>query len=224
MSNDAAPDEQAHAVDVIDAVAALDAWRARGDDRFDPVRFRFIEAMAQRAAAHEGEARRLLDARLASLMASYRADLDKAASETQAPETAQPDNALAELMAHIARLAPLPPRSDAAATDGDTVPSLSTAPELKTLSYFRGTWSKLAADQRVTQSLAQVPKNAGPLNTQHLVQRALTLMRDLSPQYLQRFMVHVDALLWIEQANAAAEAARVARTESPRKGSRSRTG
>ncbi|MCY1378726.1 hypothetical protein D9M69_663850 [compost metagenome] len=102
------------------------------------------------------------------------------------------------------------------------MPSLSTAPELKTLSYFRSTWSKLAADQRVTQSLAKVPKNAGPLNTHHLVQRALTLMRDLSPQYLQRFMAHVDALLWIEQVNAAAEAARVARTESPRKSSRSR--
>ncbi|TSD58861.1 DUF2894 domain-containing protein [Variovorax sp. KBS0712] len=216
MSNDTAPDDQ------VDAIAALDAWRARGDDRFDPVRFRFIEAMALRAAAHEGEARRLLDARLASLMATYRADLEKVEPEAEAPAEAPLHTALAELMNHIAQLAPLPPPPDAEATDGDTVPSLSTAPELKTLSYFRGTWSKLAADQRVTQSLAKVPKNAGPLNTHHLVQRALTLMRDLSPQYLQRFMAHVDALLWIEQVNAAAEAARVARTESPRKSSRSR--
>lgn len=219
MSNDdTAPDDH------VDAAAALDAWRARGDDRFDPVRFRFIEAMAQRAAAHEGEARRLLDVRLASLMATYRADLEKGVPEVEAPTEAPLHTALAELMMHIAQLAPLPPPPDAASTDGDAVPSLSTAPELKTLSYFRSTWSKLAADQRVTQSLAKVPKNAGPLNTHHLVQRALTLMRDLSPQYLQRFMAHVDALLWIEQVNAAAEAARVARTESPRKGSRSRAG
>jgi len=218
-NDDTAPDDH------VDAAAALDAWRARGDDRFDPVRFRFIEAMAQRAAAHEGEARRLLDARLVSLMAAYRADLDKVVPELETPAQAPLHTALAELMAHIAQLAPLPPPTDAkAATDDDAVPSLSTAPELKTLSYFRSTWSKLAADQRVTQSLAKVPKNAGPLNTHHLVQRALTLMRDLSPQYLQRFMAHVDALLWIEQVNAAAEAARVARTESPRKGSRSRAG
>ena len=57
----------------------LEDWRARGDDRHDRVRFRFIEALAQRAEAHEGEARRLLDARLAVLIEGYGADLEAAA-------------------------------------------------------------------------------------------------------------------------------------------------
>ncbi|MFP4906442.1 DUF2894 domain-containing protein, partial [Paraburkholderia sp. BR14261] len=50
------------------ARALLDAWRARGADQLDPVRFHFIEALERRAAAHAGEARRLLDARLAQLL------------------------------------------------------------------------------------------------------------------------------------------------------------
>ena len=38
--------------------ATLDAWRDCGADRFDPVRFRLIEAMERRAMAHDGETRR----------------------------------------------------------------------------------------------------------------------------------------------------------------------
>jgi hypothetical protein len=34
------------------------------------------------------------------------------------------------------------------------------------------------------------------------VHRALTLMRDTSPEYLQHFMAQVDALMWLEQAQA----------------------
>ena len=35
-----------------------------------------------------------------------------------------------------------------------------------------------------------------------LVIHSLALMRKLSPHYLQRFMAHVDDLLWLEQAHA----------------------
>ena len=75
-----------------------------------------------------------------------------------------------------------------------------------TLGYLRSTWSRLSADRRLTQSLAKVPENAGPLNSQHLVHRALTQMRELSPEYLHHFMAQVDALLWLEQAASPAPA------------------
>jgi hypothetical protein len=55
----------------MDASAMIDACRARGDHRRDPVRFRFIEALARRAATHHGETRRILDARLRELLAAY---------------------------------------------------------------------------------------------------------------------------------------------------------
>jgi Protein of unknown function (DUF2894) len=49
----------------------IEALRTHGDDRFDPVRFRFIEAMVKRAASHEGEARRILDDKVTKLLAAY---------------------------------------------------------------------------------------------------------------------------------------------------------
>jgi hypothetical protein len=47
-----------------------------------------------------------------------------------------------------------------------------------------------------------VPQNAGPLNSSSLVHRALSLMRELSPGYLQQFLAYADALSWLEQLNA----------------------
>jgi hypothetical protein len=202
-----------------DSALDLAAWRERGDDRFDPVRFRFIEAMARRAAAHDGEARRLLDDRLVLLLAAYGEAMEKARAADAPAEDASPSNAaLAELVAHIARHAPPP---------GEGLAAHAPAPDLKAVTYFRSTWSKLSAERRLNQSLAKMPDNAGPLNSHHLVHRALILMRDLSPEYLNRFMSYVDALLWIDQANAsmaaaAASAPRAENNKTTRKTGRSK--
>ncbi|WP_339087877.1 DUF2894 domain-containing protein [Variovorax paradoxus] len=197
--------------------ADLAAWRERGDDRFDPVRFRFIEAMARRAEAHDGEARRLLDDKVAQLLSAYREALETSRSVDARTEEAEPGrSALAELVAHIARHAPPP---------GEGLAENAPAPDLKAVSYFRSTWSKLSADRRLHQSLAKVPDNAGPLNSHHLVHRALILMRDLSPEYLNRFMSYVDSLLWIDQANGsmASAAATTPRAETPKKSGRGKS-
>jgi hypothetical protein len=80
-------------------------------------------------------------------------------------------------------------------------PGAEAAPDLRSLEYFRDTWSRLSAERRVAQSLADVPENAGPLNSRRLVHRALASMRELSPDYLHRFVAYVDALLWLEGVN-----------------------
>ncbi|MCU4121771.1 DUF2894 domain-containing protein [Variovorax sp. N23] len=189
----------------------IDAWRARGADRLDPVRLRFIEALAQRATAHEGEARRLLDERLTHLLAVYEADLAKTAeAKKKTPPATPAASGLAELLAHVAE------RTGAA--EGNAP---SGASDLKSLRYFRSTWSRLSADRRLNQSQAKVPENAGPLNSQHLVHRAITLMRDASPDYLNRLMSYIDTLSWIEQANASAPPPAAARPEG-RKTARSK--
>ena len=105
--------------------------------------------------------------------------------------------ALAELVDHIAPACVAP----------------SATAELKTLGYFRSTWSRLSAERRLTQSLATVPENAGPLNSHHLVHRSLMLMRELSPEYLHRFMSYVDALLWVDRVNGGNA---LAASDSPR--------
>jgi hypothetical protein len=231
MSEDCTPESGASpAAGGMELGAAMDALRERGASRVDPVRFRFIESLARRAAAHEGEVRRVLDHRLAGLLSTVGDDLDKARSAPadtgRAIEEAAPHRgALAELVAHVARQAQAPGQRDSAKAKTAT-PGRGSPPALEALPYFRRTWSRLSADQRLTQSLSALPENAGPLNSHHLVHRSLASMRDLSPDYFDRFISYVDALLWLDLANAhgAKAADHVPRADGARNGVRRRQG
>lgn len=201
----------------------LDAWRKRGAQRLDPVRLRLIEALARRAAAHEGPARALLDARLARLMAEFGEALEAAPSTEPAPlsfkpATAaahptprlsdRPRGALGELADLLTRQpqgaarpeAPGTPQAAAPATPRTTGSFSSPAalPELQTLTRFKHTWARLSADRALSHARERVPDQAGPLNSEHLVHQALALMRAVAPGYLDRFMGHVDALSAID--------------------------
>jgi len=194
--------------------STLDAWRERGADRLDPVRFYFMEALDRRAASHSGEARRILDDRLAKLLQAYADDLENAAPQTaSAGEPAR--GALAGLTEYMRSRAP---------TDGDqghALPRPASYPEMEVLDYFRKTWTRVSAEKQFRQSLAQVPGNAGPLNSSSLVHRSLSLMRELSPGYLEQFLSYVDALSWMEQMNGGALPDKDApRSGSPRKSTR----
>ena len=114
--------------------------------------------------------------------------------------------ALGQLVDYAARqklaLAPGPSTTSREAAPAST--DTGTAADSQTLQFFKRTWSRLSADQRLAQSRASLPENAGPLNSHHLVHRSLTLMRELSPDYLERFVGYIDALQWLEQANESA--------------------
>jgi hypothetical protein len=73
--------------------------------------------------------------------------------------------------------------------------------EMASVRRFREAWSRIAAEDQVDQAVGRGPVNAGPLNSHMLVLRSLALMRKLSPDYLRRFLSHVDTLLWLDQAN-----------------------
>ncbi|QEK92786.1 DUF2894 domain-containing protein [Achromobacter insolitus] len=184
--------------ELVDARAMLDAWREAGADRVAPVRFQFMDALERRAAAHGGEARRLLDGKLAALIQAYESELDSARdpdSTPNRPAAATPEpGPLAALTAYMAD-----PGADARGTTN----LRASYPELESLEYFRSVWSRVSADRQVRQSQEQVHKNAGPLNSNQLVHRALSLMREVSPGYLQQFLSYTDALMWLEQVHAA---------------------
>ncbi|KVM83317.1 hypothetical protein WT05_20520 [Burkholderia stagnalis] len=173
----------------------LDAWREQGADRLDPVRFHLMDALARRAAGHDGDARRLLDARLATLLAGYAdivergapnaADVGIPPGEPAPGEPAPGEPARGALAALVAQLA-----RDAQADRAGIDPAM--------IEFFRETWSKVRTEKQYRQALDQVPRNAGPLNSSSLVHRSLSLMRDLSPGYLQQFLSYVDALSWLE--------------------------
>lgn len=174
----------------------IDALRERGADGFDPVRFRFIEALARRAASHHGDAKRIIDGKLATALTEYRQRFDRAnrAEDPAARAVSQSQRTpLADLVDHLAQHA-----SDDSEGNRQNAPA-----ELKSVRYFRNTWARLSVDQQVADALAQGPENAGPLNSHLLVLQSLKLMRDLSPDYLNRFMSYVDALLWLDQADGA---------------------
>ena len=195
-----------------DARALLDAWKASGADRVDPVRFGMLDAFARRAAGHEGDARRVLDDRLAALLAEYASEVERATSEEKdnaaTPATASGLGALAALNDDFARHAQ---------------PGHASWPELAMLDYFRKTWSRLSVDRQWRQSRDQVPTNAGPLNSSSLVHRALSLMREQSPGYLQHFLSYVDALSWMEQMNGDDAPRDARRATHTKKGARSRS-
>jgi hypothetical protein len=105
---------------------------------------------------------------------------------TQPPRlpTTDASNPLTDLLAHITQHANEQPE----------------ATQLRSIARFQDTWARLSTEQQLTQTLAQAPENAGPMNSQHLVLRSLQRMHDIAPDYLQSFMSYIDTLIWLESA------------------------
>ena len=165
----------------VDFQATLNALRADGAAERDPVRFAYLEALTRRAAAQPESVRALLEAKI------QEAIRELAAAPTDSAAMAPNDGAsspLTELLAHITQHANEQPE----------------ATQLRSIARFQDTWARLSTEQQLTQTLAQAPENAGPMNSQHLVLRSLQRMHDLAPDYLQSFMSYIDTLIWLESA------------------------
>lgn len=200
-----------------DRICALEA---AGAAKADPVRWRLITAMARRAHTQPDAVQRLLAQRLHVLLN----DLPDPAAQGAASSTAavkplrlgSPQSPLAGLLAALAGGAPTEataqltaspaarPGASALTQAPHAAHPAANLPELKTVQLFRSTWSRLGVEQRLSQALAKVPENAGPLNTQRLLNQALTLMNQTAPGYLEHLFNQVDALLWLEQASGMA--------------------
>jgi hypothetical protein len=181
-----------------DAHAALAALRERGAQRADPVRFRFIEALARRAEGQPEPVSRLLDARLAHALDDYIARHVEALPDDAPPSASASASASAHAPSPLGELVQSLARAPAAAAAPGPHHAKSATPELQALDFFRHTWARLAVHRSMNQSLAKTPKNAGPLNSHRLVLRSLEVMREVSPAYLNRFVTYVDALLVLD--------------------------
>lgn len=194
-----------------DPYAQLDALRAA---ECDPVRFAYLEALLRRAAGQPEAIRQVLMAKInavANELTKSSRPTASFVSERGEMDTASP---LTELLAYIGRhaheqLETPPPTSGKAALDPKArqkskklpVGHRASGPELKSVAYFRDEWSKLSTEQQLTQTLAQAPDNAGPMNSQHLVLCSLERMRNIAPDYLQGFMSYIDTLIWLDHAD-----------------------
>ena len=59
-----------------------------------------------------------------------------------------------------------------------------------------------SANRLVNIAIENSPQDPGPLNPEMLSIKSLKLLRDLSPQYLNRFVAYIDSLQWIEESAA----------------------
>ena len=211
----------------VDFSLKIEALRQAGAHQFDPVRLHYIGTLARRAEGHQGPVKRILHGKLAQALAAFGKRFEQAQSDAKdaiantAPQYPQAQADLQRLhqtgdfRAVAKRIATLQ-SSDSRASLGDLARymaqhspepvdagfdgNMGLRAELKTTRDFRNTWSKLSVGKRVTQALDQAPKNAGPINSHMLVLRSLALMRDISPDYLNRFTSYVDTLLCLEQS------------------------
>lgn len=196
--------------------ARLDAWRTQGADRIDPLRFGLIDALARRAGAYDGAVRTQLEARLSQLLDDYAGIVQRHVPDTAAGEDApSPLRQLITLLTTEPLQYQLPlnaaGRTEAAAEDtGD-----GTA--LPVLDEFQQLWGRIRIESLLRQCLDALPEDAGPLHSSVLTYRAMALMQEISPDYLQHFIAYVDVLTWMEPLSGNDTAPEPSRSASKRK-------
>jgi hypothetical protein len=169
----------------------LDALRAAGAARVDAVGWHYIETLASRTQAQSGSARVLLHTKLQEALQRFNDRMTTAAHPQGHPEPLP--SPLATLLQDMVPITAL---------QGSGKPA-GWPSENPRIQAFKKQLSQISVQKQVTQAMAQAPQNAGPINSHMLVLRSLMLMRDISPDYLHRFMAHVDTLLSLEEAGKA---------------------
>jgi len=157
--------------------------------QMDPVGWHYIQVLAERTRTQTGPAQVLLQAKLNSALAQLQARLAAQKKQLTSPahHTPSPLSALLQDMAVPSAERPLSPGGHGRM-------------DTPRVAQFRQQLGKISVQKQVTQAIAQAPQNAGPINSHMLVLRSLGMMRDLSPDYLNRFMAYVDTLFFLDAA------------------------
>ncbi|MGY0561226.1 DUF2894 domain-containing protein [Luteimonas sp. A277] len=113
------------------------------------------------------------------------------------PSMAEHRDTLAGLVAHLGEQA----RQRNAALRTIGLPA-SEYPELPAVEAFRRLWASQRQQAQLRASMQPPPADAGPLNSANLAHRALAVMHESSPGYLQHFMTWMDALAWLDRMHA----------------------
>lgn len=106
----------------------LGAWRQQHAERLDPLRLRFIEALARRIDAHHGQARRLLEQKLSALLDAYAADLARMPAAQAVRAAGEAAAALRQPLAHRGTDAAPDAAPDACGSDVAAVADAHAAP------------------------------------------------------------------------------------------------
>jgi Protein of unknown function (DUF2894) len=190
--------------DILSELSTLDALQASLQDagaaRLDPVGWHYIEVLSERARAQSSHAQQLLNEKRRKALQQFKLKLETAPSPAHIEPPKPSPSALATLLGEMAQHA---------TTVHMAPPTLANKPtawrtENPRVQQFKKQLNKISVQMQVKQAIAQAPQNAGPINSHMLVLRSLGLMRDASPDYLNRFITYVDTLLSLEGAGKAA--------------------
>lgn len=168
----------------------LTALQTRGAARHDPVGWHYIQTLAERSFASSGATQNLLHGKLRQALDKFTAQMLTAPDTSSSAGTPVTPSPLAELLQDIAQHSPNNPPGKPA----------NWRAESPRIQQFRHQLGKIRVQKQVSQAIAQAPQNAGPINSHMLVLRSLGLMRDISPDYLNRFMGYIDTLLCLDEA------------------------
>lgn len=231
----------------------LQSMAAAGLANYAPVRFRYLEAMAQRVSGNTVNPSRNLGKKLAAAIVQYQQEFIQAhrrasalltAIHEQFPESAdkaedyfhrydfnglqkfyqalqrQPATTHSGLSDITRTLIQGLAEDDVGALEDsllrqeqETVAAVlsqsgvkdgskAALVELASVRRFRESCVKIHSKKVLKKALDDRPENPGPLNPQMLTIRSLSLLRDLSPEYLKRFVSYIDTMLWLEQSGA----------------------
>ncbi|NIB42983.1 DUF2894 domain-containing protein [Pseudomaricurvus alkylphenolicus] len=202
----------------------LQQLRSQSAHRFDPVRWRYIEALERRAREHKPTVAALVLGKAGSALDDYEhrwqchLSVKNSDSEISEPQTTEPRSALRALTLELLQDDLQPQQTWQQMSFGDRLQQqeldllqkvdtgMSGASELKSVRLFRESLARVNASNRVAESVAKGPENPGPLNEHQLAIRSLRTLRELSPQYLNRFVSYMDTLFWLEKAGAKLDA------------------
>ncbi|WP_396433745.1 DUF2894 domain-containing protein [Limnohabitans sp.] len=163
---------------------------------FDPIGWHYAEQLSLRADQTTGTAQALLRAKhqqaLQNLHDRWQADPKNGPNaKPRAPDSASP-SPLAQLVQDM-------PTPAAQGPTGKSKPQRAESPRTQA---FRQQLGHISVQKQLAQAMAQAPQNAGPINSHMLVLRSLGVMREASPDYLKRFMGHVETLLRLDEATS----------------------
>jgi len=188
----------------------LEELRNSGADKADPVRFRYLEALALRLRAKGLQHTRYWQ-KLEQAVADYQAKFVSSAPPSQTIEARAP-SLLSDLMDRLNQTLDAPaidPRStleqlvfgtpEEGSASTQHAATAGTLQPLKAMARVKAGRGEQVLQDRIRHAIEHAPKDAGPINAHRLVSRAMAEMQKLSPAYLNRFVSYTDTLMALER-------------------------
>ncbi|MGP9833143.1 DUF2894 domain-containing protein [Marinobacter sp. NSM] len=191
------------------SLSLLENLRQQSADRFDPVRFRYLESFEQRLRA-KGLQQGTHWQKLEQAVSEYQARLEDAEQPRQTMASSGP-SVLSFLLDKLNQPTETPAKAPRSALEqrvfGATpeleqtrTASSSNSPQpLKAMIRAKADQGTHALQERIRHAIESTPKDAGPMNAHRLVSRAIAEMQTLSPEYLNRFAHYTDTLIALER-------------------------